>query len=77
MITESAYLLTVNGIKIVGEIGERASDRVTLGPTAYSSVKKGLLIDLKLTDFFLSVSNKWIHEHGQEFRRKCGLSSDE
>ncbi|XP_068697453.1 prolyl 4-hydroxylase subunit alpha-1-like isoform X1 [Montipora foliosa] len=23
------------------------------------------------------VSNKWIHEHGQEFRRKCGLSPDE
>jgi len=23
------------------------------------------------------VSNKWIHEHGQEFRRKCGLSPEE
>lgn len=23
------------------------------------------------------VSNKWIHEDGQEFRRPCGLSQDE
>lgn len=23
---------------------------------------------------FLSVSNKWIHERGQEFRRPCGLT---
>jgi len=27
--------------------------------------------------FLLSVSNKWIHERGQEFRRPCGLSQED
>ena len=26
---------------------------------------------------FLSVSNKWIHEYGQEFRRRCGKTPEE
>lgn len=26
--------------------------------------------------FCFTVSNKWIHERGQEFRRQCGLKSD-
>lgn len=26
--------------------------------------------------YCFTVSNKWIHERGQEFRRQCGLKSD-
>jgi hypothetical protein len=26
--------------------------------------------------FFIAVSNKWLHERGQEFRRPCGLTYD-
>lgn len=35
-----------------------------------------MLFDLGIIDFHsaLSVSNKWIHERGQEFRRPCGLT---
>lgn len=35
-----------------------------------------MLFDLGIMDFYsaLSVSNKWIHERGQEFRRPCGLT---
>lgn len=29
-----------------------------------------------LTTLLFLVSNKWIHTHGQEFRRSCGLEYD-
>lgn len=50
----------------------------TSGVSSASSVKSIKTTETVFSShFFISVSNKWIHERGQEWRRPCGLSESE
>ena len=42
----------------------------------WGMITNGIVIDCFLIYFFCIVSNKWINERGQEFRRPCSLSYD-